>query len=106
MELGIIGLGRMGGNMAERLRQHGHKVVSFDFSAEAGQRLTDAGSVGVSSLEDLAKNLAAPRAIWLMVPQGKPVDETIAKLKPLLQTGDTFIDGGNWNYQDSPRRNR
>jgi 6-phosphogluconate dehydrogenase len=104
MELGIIGLGRMGGNMAERLRQHGHKVVGFDFSAEAVQRLTDAGSVGVSSLEDLAKNLAAPRAIWLMVPQGKPVDETIAKLKPLLQTGDTFIDGGNSNYQDSQRR--
>jgi 6-phosphogluconate dehydrogenase len=104
MELGIIGLGKMGGNMAERLRQHGHKVVGFDFSAEAVQRLTGAGSVGVSSLEDLAKNLAAPRAIWLMVPQGKPVDETIAKLKPLLQPGDTFIDGGNSNYQDSQRR--
>jgi 6-phosphogluconate dehydrogenase len=106
MELGIIGLGRMGGNMAERLRLAGHKVVGFDFSAEAVKRLSDSGSKGVSSLEDLVKNLAAPRAIWIMVPQGKPVDDTIAKLKPLLQKGDTFIDGGNSNYQDSQRRYR
>jgi 6-phosphogluconate dehydrogenase len=104
MELGIIGLGRMGGNMAERLHQGGHKVIGFDFSAEAVKRLTDAGSVGVSTLEDLVKNLAAPRAIWIMVPQGKPVDDTIAKLKPLMQKGDTFIDGGNSNYQESQRR--
>jgi 6-phosphogluconate dehydrogenase len=94
----------MGGNMAERLRLGGHKVVGFDFSADAVKRLTDAGSVGVSTLEDLVKNLAAPRAIWIMVPQGKPVDDTIAKLKPLMQKGDTFIDGGNSNYQESQRR--
>jgi 6-phosphogluconate dehydrogenase len=106
MELGIIGLGRMGGNMAERLRLGGHKVVGFDFSADAVKRLTEAGSLGVSSLEDLVKNLAAPRSIWLMVPAGKPVDDTIAKLKPLMQQGDTFIDGGNSNYQDSQRRAR
>ncbi len=106
MELGIIGLGKMGGNMAERLRLSGHKVVGFDFSAEAVKRLNDAGSKGVSSLEDLVKNLSAPRAIWIMVPQGKPVDDTIAKLKPLMQKGDTFIDGGNSNYQDSQRRYR
>ncbi len=104
MELGIIGLGRMGGNMAERLRLGGHKVVGFDFSADAVKRLTESGSIGVSTLEDLVKNLSAPRAIWLMVPQGKPVDETIAKLKPLLQKGDIIIDGGNSNYQDSQRR--
>ncbi|HEX4006714.1 MAG TPA: decarboxylating 6-phosphogluconate dehydrogenase [Acidobacteriaceae bacterium] len=104
MELGVIGLGKMGGNMAERLRQRGHKVVGFDFSAEAVQRLTEAGSLGVSTLEDLAKNLSAPRAIWIMVPQGKPVDETIAKLKPLLEKGDTLIDGGNSNYQETQRR--
>ncbi len=104
MELGIIGLGRMGGNMAERLRLGGHKVVGFDFSAEAVKRLSDSGSTGVSSLEELVKHLAAPRALWLMVPAGKPVDETIAKLKPLLQKGDTIIDGGNSNYQDSQRR--
>jgi len=104
MELGIIGLGKMGGNMAERLRLAGHKVVGFDFSADAVKRLTDAGSVGVNSLEDLVKNLQAPRAIWIMVPAGDPVDDTIAKLKPLMQKGDIFIDGGNSNYKDSQRR--
>ncbi len=106
MELGIIGLGKMGGNMAERLRQGGHKVVGFDFSAEAVKKLSESGSTGASTLEDLVKNLSAPRAIWLMVPAGKPVDDTIAKLKPLLQKGDTIIDGGNSNYQDSRRRYR
>jgi 6-phosphogluconate dehydrogenase len=104
MELGLIGLGKMGGNMAERLRRADHKVVGFDFSADAVKRLSDAGSVGVNSLESLIKNLAAPRAIWLMVPAGDPVDETIAKLKPLMQKGDVFIDGGNSNYKDSQRR--
>jgi len=106
MELGIIGLGRMGGNMAERLRLGGHKVVGFDFSADAVRRLSEAGSTGVTTLEDLVKNLSAPRAIWIMVPQGKPVDDTIAKLKPLLEKGDTLIDGGNSNYQDTQRRYR
>ena len=104
MELGIIGLGKMGFNMAERLRLAGHKVVGFDFSADTVDKLTATGSVGVHSLEDLVKNLAAPRAIWLMVPSGDPVDQTIAKLEPLMQKGDTFIDGGNSNYKDSQRR--
>jgi 6-phosphogluconate dehydrogenase len=104
MELGLIGLGKMGGNMAERLRRAGHKVVGFDFSADAVKKLTDAGSVGVNTLEDLVKNLQAPRAIWIMVPAGDPVDETIAKLKPLMQNGDIFIDGGNSNYKDSQKR--
>jgi 6-phosphogluconate dehydrogenase len=105
MQLGLIGLGKMGGNMAERLRLAGHTIVGFDFSAEAVQRLTDAGSVGVNSLEDLVKNLTdSPRAIWIMVPAGDPVDQTIAKLKPLMKKGDIFIDGGNSNYKDSQRR--
>jgi 6-phosphogluconate dehydrogenase len=104
MEIGLIGLGKMGGNMAERLREGGHKVVGFDFSADAVKRLSDSGAVGVNSLEALVKNLAAPRAIWIMVPSGDPVDETIAKLKPFMQKGDTFIDGGNSNYKDSQRR--
>jgi len=104
MELGIIGLGKMGGNMAERLRLAGHKVVGFDFSADAVKHLSDTGSVGVNSLEDLVKNLQAPRAIWIMVPSGDPVDQTIAKLKPLMQKGDIFIDGGNSNYKDTQRR--
>ncbi len=104
MELGIIGLGKMGGNMAERLRQAGHKVIGFDFSAEAVKRLSDAGSVGASSLEELAAKFTGPRAIWIMVPAGAPVDETIAKLKPHMRQGDIFIDGGNSNYKDSQRR--
>jgi 6-phosphogluconate dehydrogenase len=104
MELGLIGLGKMGGNMAERLRLAGHKVVGFDFSPDAVKKLTETGSVGVNSLEDLVKNLQSPRAIWIMVPSGDPVDETIAKLKPLMQKGDIFIDGGNSNYKDTQRR--
>ena len=104
MELGLIGLGKMGGNMAERLRQGGHKVVGFDFNKEATAKLTAAGSVGVDSLEDLVKNMQSPRAIWIMVPAGDPVDQTIAKLKPMMQKGDIFIDGGNSNYKDSIRR--
>jgi 6-phosphogluconate dehydrogenase len=104
MELGIIGLGKMGFNMAERLRLAGHKVVGFDFNKDATAKLTKAGSLGVDSLEDLVKNLAAPRAIWIMVPSGDPVDETIAKLQPLMKKGDTFIDGGNSNYKDTQRR--
>jgi 6-phosphogluconate dehydrogenase len=104
MELGLIGLGKMGGYMAERLRLAGHKVVGFDFSSEAVDKLTASGSVGVNSLEDLVKNLSAPRAIWMMVPAGKPVDDTIAKLEPMLEKGDTFIDGGNSNYKDTQKR--
>jgi 6-phosphogluconate dehydrogenase len=104
MELGIIGLGKMGGNMAERLHRAGHKVVGFDFSADAVKKLNDAGSLGVTSLADLVKNMQTPRAIWIMVPEGKPVDTTISNLKPLMEKGDIFIDGGNSNYKDSIRR--
>ncbi|MHB8390010.1 MAG: phosphogluconate dehydrogenase (NAD(+)-dependent, decarboxylating) [Acidobacteriaceae bacterium] len=104
MEIGLIGLGKMGFNMAARLRQGGHTVVGFDFNAEAVNQVTAAGSVGVHSLDDLVKNLKAPRAIWIMVPSGDPVDQTIAKLEPFMQKGDTFIDGGNSNYKDSQRR--
>ena len=105
MQLGIIGLGKMGGNMAERLRRAGHKVVGFDFSADAVKKLADAGSVGANTLEDMVKNLdESPRAVWIMVPAGDPVDQTIAKLKPLMSKGDIFIDGGNSNYKDSQKR--
>jgi len=103
MQLGLIGLGKMGGNMAERLRLGGHQVVGFDFSSEAVQKLTASGNVGVSSLEDMGKKLTGRKAIWIMVPQGKPVDDTIAKLEPLLNKGDILIDGGNSNYKDSQR---
>jgi 6-phosphogluconate dehydrogenase len=103
MQLGLIGLGKMGGNMAERLRLGGHQVIGFDFNAEAVAKLTASGNVGVSSLEDMAKKFTTRKAIWIMVPQGKPVDETIAKLEPLLNPGDILIDGGNSNYKDSQR---
>jgi 6-phosphogluconate dehydrogenase len=93
----------MGGFMAERIRLGGHQVVGFDFNADAVAKLTASGNVGVSSLEDLAKNLHGRKAIWIMVPQGKPVDDTIAKLEPLLNPGDILIDGGNSNYKDSMR---
>ena len=104
MQLGLIGLGKMGGNMAERLRLGGHQVVGFDFNAEAVARMTASGNVGVSTLDELAKKLVGRRAIWIMVPQGDPVDQTIAKLAPLLNPGDILIDGGNSNYKDSMRR--
>ncbi|MGA2348791.1 MAG: phosphogluconate dehydrogenase (NAD(+)-dependent, decarboxylating) [Terracidiphilus sp.] len=104
MQLGLIGLGKMGGNMAERLRVGGHEVVGFDFDPGAVARLTAAGSVGVATLSEMAARLKGRRAIWMMVPQGAPVDETIAKLEPLLNPGDILIDGGNSNYQDSMRR--
>jgi 6-phosphogluconate dehydrogenase len=106
MQLGLIGLGKMGGFMAERLRLGGHQVVGFDFNAEAVKKLTASGNVGVSSLEELAKKFEGRKAIWIMVPQGKPVDETIAKLEPLLNPGDILIDGGNSNYKDSIRHHK
>jgi 6-phosphogluconate dehydrogenase len=96
----------MGGNMAERLRLGGHQVVGFDFSAEAVAKLSATGNVGASTLEELAKKLEGRRAIWIMVPQGDPVDQTIAKLEPLLNPGDILIDGGNSYYKDSIRRHR
>ncbi|HEX7730908.1 MAG TPA: decarboxylating 6-phosphogluconate dehydrogenase [Terracidiphilus sp.] len=106
MQLGLIGLGKMGGNMAERLRLGGHQVVGFDFNPEAVQRLTESGNVGVTSLEELARTLDGRKAIWIMVPQGDPVDQTIAKLEPLLNPGDILIDGGNSNYKDTQRRQK
>jgi len=106
VQLGLIGLGRMGGNMAERLRLGGHQVVGFDFNAQAVAKLTATGSVGVSSLEDMNEKLKGRRAIWIMVPQGDPVDETIGRLEPLLNPGDILIDGGNSNYKESMRRHK
>jgi 6-phosphogluconate dehydrogenase len=106
MQLGLIGLGKMGGNMAERLRLGGHQVVGFDFNPDAVKKLTESGNVGVSTLEELVNKLEGRRAIWIMVPQGAPVDETIAKLEPLLNKGDILIDGGNSYYKDTMRRHK
>ena len=104
MELGMIGLGRMGANMTERLVLGGHKVITYDRSAEAIQRVVDKGAVGAHSLADFVKKLSLPRAIWLMVPSGDPVDQTIDQLLAGLAKGDVIIDGGNSNYKDSIRR--
>jgi len=104
MELGMIGLGRMGANMTERLVLGGHRVMTYDRSAEALQRVVDKGALGAHSLADFVKQLSLPRAIWLMVPAGDPVDQTIELLLPQLSKGDVLIDGGNSNYKDSIRR--
>jgi 6-phosphogluconate dehydrogenase len=100
----MIGLGRMGANMTERLVLGGHKVITYDRSAEAIQRVVDKGAVGAASLTDFVKKLSLPRAIWLMVPSGDPVDQTIDQLLASLAKGDIIIDGGNSNYKDSIRR--
>jgi 6-phosphogluconate dehydrogenase len=104
MELGMIGLGKMGGYMTERLIKGGHRVVGFDRDAATVQQIAGKGAQDANSLESLVTQLKAPRAIWLMVPAGAPVDSTIASLLPHLSEGDTIIDGGNSNYRDSMRR--
>jgi len=102
----MIGLGKMGGNMSERLLRGGHQVVTFDRAADAVQRYTKLGATGASSLADVVKKLTAPRVIWIMVPAGDPVDQTIGELQPLLTEGDIIIDGGNSNFHDTIRRAR
>ncbi len=104
MDIGMIGLGKMGANMSERLVGAGHRVVGYDLSAEAIAAVTAVGAEGAESLDDLAARLAPPRAIWIMVPAGNPVDKTLAGLLPLLAPGDVVVDGGNSNYQDTRRR--
>jgi 6-phosphogluconate dehydrogenase len=104
MELGMIGLGRMGANMTRRLTAAGHRIVVFDRDKSAVAAMAAEGAVGADSLESIVSKLQAPRAVWIMVPSGEPVDETIASLSSLLQKGDVLIDGGNSNYHDSMRR--
>jgi 6-phosphogluconate dehydrogenase len=106
MQIAMIGLGRMGGNMTERLLRGGHQVVAYDRSPEAVSASTKAGAVASTGLEDLVARLAPPRAIWIMVPAGQPVDDTLTGLQPLLTAGDVLIDGGNSNYHDTIRRGR
>ena len=104
MELGMVGLGRMGANMSRRLVRGGHKVVGFDPKADARRQLEQAGGNSADSLEALVAALPAPRAIWMMVPAGAITDGTIETLSSLLAPGDTLIDGGNSNYKDTLRR--
>ena len=103
MHLGLIGLGKMGLNIATRLVRHGHSVAAYDANEAAIQAAQTAGALGVRSIADLVHALDAPRSIWLMVPAGEPTEHLIAALTPLLQPGDTLIDGGNSNYKDSIR---
>lgn len=104
MELGMIGLGRMGANMTRRLTAAGHRIVVWDRDKSAVAAMAAEGAAGADSLADVAAKLKAPRAVWIMVPSGNAVDETIASLAGSLQKGDILIDGGNSNYQDSMRR--
>src|SRR5487761_375228 len=103
MQLGMVGLGRMGGNMVRRLIRKGHECVVFDVAPAAVQALEREGAKGADSFADLARRLAKPRAIWLMVPAAL-VDQTIASLEPHLESGDAVIDGGNSYYVDDIRR--
>ncbi len=100
----MIGLGRMGGNMAQRLLHGGHRVATHDAASEAVALIQEQGAAGAATLEELVGLLVVPRAVWLMLPQGRPTEDTIDQLIPLLAAGDVVLDGGNANYKDSIRR--
>ena len=104
MELAMIGLGRMGANMAERLVRGGHTVRGYDPGEAARQQAEARGIIPHANLQNAVAALPTPRVVWLMVPAGQVVDDTIAQLRPLLAAGDTVIDGGNSNYKDTQRR--
>lgn len=104
MELGMIGLGRMGANMIERLLNGGHRVVGYARRTESVNRVVEKGAEGANSLEELVSKLKPRRVIWLMIPAGEPVDKTIQALIPILDADDVIIDGGNSFYKDTVRR--
>ena len=104
MQLGMVGLGKMGANMTTRLVQGGHEVVGFDRSPDAVQGAVGHGARGASALEDLVRQLRAPRAVWVMCPAGDATESNVRALAELRSKGDTIIDGGNSNYKESIRR--
>src|SRR5271154_3738765 len=104
MQLGMIGLGRMGGNIVRRLMADGHRCAVYDRAAATVSELAGEGAVGASDLADLVAKLEAPRAVWVMLPAGEITENTIAELGRLLSPGDTIIDGGNTFWQDDVRR--
>jgi 6-phosphogluconate dehydrogenase len=104
MQLGMIGLGRMGGNMAQRLMRDGHEIVAYDRDAQAVHALAEKGAVAAASLEDMIQKLAKPRAVWVMLPAGSITEGTVTQLSGLMEVGDTVIDGGNSFYKDDIRR--
>jgi 6-phosphogluconate dehydrogenase len=104
MQLGMIGLGRMGANMARRLMRNGHQVVAYDRSADAVKQLASEGAKGAGSLADMIAAMPKPRHIWIMVPSGGPTESTVEELGNKLEAGDTIIDGGNSYFKDDIRR--
>jgi 6-phosphogluconate dehydrogenase len=104
MQLGVIGLGRMGGNISLRLMRAGHNCVVYDQSADAVKKIAGSGAVGATDLADMVRGLEKPRAIWVMLPAGKITEETIDRLAEIMEPGDTIIDGGNTFYKDDMRR--
>ena len=104
MDLGMVGLGRMGGNMVQRLLGGGHRVVAYDPNSEAVERSSQQGAEGATSIKDVVAQLKTPRAIWIMVPSGNSTEETIYLAAQHLSSGDIVLDGGNSNYKDTQRR--
>jgi 6-phosphogluconate dehydrogenase len=104
MELGMVGLGRMGANMARRLMRDGHRCVVYDVNADAVAALAAEGAEGASSLQDLASKLSAPRSVWVMVPAGEITEKTVEDVAAMLDSGDAIVDGGNSYYRDDIRR--
>ena len=104
MQIGMVGLGKMGANMVQRLLQGGHAVLAYDINLAAVQAVEAIGARGAGSLAELAAGLTAPRSVWVMVPAGKITEDTLHNLAGLLGSGDTIIDGGNSYYKDSQRR--
>jgi 6-phosphogluconate dehydrogenase len=104
MKLGFVGLGRMGGNMVRRLLAGGHEVVAWARGPQGVREAVSEGAIGATALEDVPARLTPPRVIWLMIPAGDPVEQSIAALRPLLSAGDVIVDGGNSRFTDSARR--
>ena len=106
MQLSMIGLGKMGGNMVERLLKHGHEVVAFDRGPTKVEHYRALGATASSSIEDMVSKLRAPRTVWVMLPSGDPTEQMIEQLLKLLKKGDTIIDGGNSNFHDTIRHGK
>ena len=104
MQLGMIGLGRMGANMVRRLMRHGHQCVVFDLNPDNVKQLGSEGAIGATSLDDFVSKLSKPRAAWVMVPAGHPTEQTVVELAQRLEAGDMIIDGGNSYFKDDVRR--